>query len=160
MSRVEDALMRLYEAADLRDELTDDEANAMLKWAEGELTRVDQSGVDDAGFLAKIDTLMQMLKTMNRFAGRQGQFSAQADDQTPVRIAEKAAELGHALSAEQIAQAATGDPAGTIAAITALLRPSEDEPIPYDDHTPVQPHTTDSLPLATPGETLDDLDQT
>lgn len=121
MSRAENALMRLYEDADLRGELTDDEADQMLKWAEGELTRLDASGVDDAAFEAQVETLLNMLKKINRFAGRQGQFSAQANDQAPANIAALAAELGHPASAEQVAAAGTGDPSGTLTALIHLM---------------------------------------
>lgn len=121
MSRAENALMRLYEDADLRDELTDDEADQMLKWAESELTRLDASGVDDSAFEAQVDTLLNMLKKINRFAGRQGQFSAQSNDQAPANIAALAAELGHPASAEQVAAAGTGDPSGTLTALIHLM---------------------------------------
>jgi ATP-dependent DNA ligase len=40
MSRAEDAVQRIYESAAVRDELTDDEAETLLKWAEAELTRL------------------------------------------------------------------------------------------------------------------------
>lgn len=130
MSRAENALMRLYEDADLRDELTDDEANQMLKWAEGELTRLDMSGVDDATFELQVDTLLSMLKKINRFAGRQGQLSPQANDQTPSSIAALATELGHSASAEQVAAAGTGDPSGTLTALIHLMSaaPADSQP--------------------------------
>ncbi len=121
MSRAADALMRLYENADLRDELTDDEADQMLKWAEAELARIDAASADDASFEAQADTLMDLLKKMNRFAGRQGQISAQGVDPVPSNIAGLATELGHAASPEQIAAAGTGDPASTITALTTLM---------------------------------------
>ena len=53
MSRAEDAVQRLYESADVRDELTDDEAETLLKWAEDELIRLDESGADDETFEAQ-----------------------------------------------------------------------------------------------------------
>lgn len=121
MSRAQDALQRIYENADLRDELTDDEANAMLKWAEAELARIDATSTDDANFEAQAHTLMSLLKRMNRFAGRQGQISAQGVDPAPTNIAGLATELGHSASPEQIAATGTGDPASTIAALTALM---------------------------------------
>jgi len=100
MSRVENAVQRLYESADVRDELTESEAETLLKWAEDELTRLDQSGADDATFEAKVATLMDLLKHMNRYAGRQGQLSAQADDQAPSAIASLAGSLGHKADAK------------------------------------------------------------
>ncbi len=119
MSRVEDAQMRLYEKADLRDELTDDEAEKMLKWAERELARLDASGADDPEFEAKAAALMDLLKQLNRYAGRQGQLTAQAA--MPDNIAALAANLGYQVSPAQVASAATGDPSSTIEALTQLL---------------------------------------
>ncbi len=121
MSRAEDALMRLYESASLRDELTDDEAQHLLKWAEAEVVRLDELGVDDDAFDAQVDTLMRLLKQMNRYAGKQGQISAQGVDQTPEQIAGLAHELGHGADAAQISAASTGDPLGTVQALTALF---------------------------------------
>ncbi len=121
MSRAEDALMRLYESASLRDELTDDEAKQLLKWAEDEVVRLDESGIDDAAFEGQVDTLTRLLKQMNRYAGRQGQIAAQGVDETPQQIAGLATELGHAADAAQINAASTGDPLGTVQALTALF---------------------------------------
>ena len=95
MSRAESAVERLYERADLRDELTDDEAETLLKWAEGELVRLDASSPDDDAFDAQVDTLVRLIKQINRYAGRQGQLSAQDADQTPAAIATLAASLGY-----------------------------------------------------------------
>lgn len=161
MSRAQDALLRLYENADLRDELTDDEAESLLKWAEAELTRLDAASADDASFEAQADTLMSLLKRMNRFAGRQGQISAQGVDPAPTNIAGLATELGHSASPEQIAATGTGDPASTIAALTALMSasaqaaPPEPEPpvsvqaapppAPETD-LPIQAQTTEPAP--------------
>jgi hypothetical protein len=121
MSRAEDAVQRIYESADVRDELTDDEAEPLLKWAEAELTRLDASGADDATFDAKVVTLMDLLKQMNRYAGKQGQLSAEADDQTPGAIASLAGSLGHSADTKQIAAAGTGDPTSTINRLTELM---------------------------------------
>jgi hypothetical protein len=161
MSRTQDALLRLYENADLRDELTDDEAETLLKWAEAELARIDAASPDDAGFEAQAETLTSLLKRMNRFAGRQGQISAQGVDPAPTNIAGLATELGHPASPEQIAATGTGDPASTIAALTALMSasaqaaPPEPEPpvsvqaapppAPETD-LPIQAQTTESAP--------------
>jgi hypothetical protein len=126
MSRAEDALMRLYEDADLRDELTDDEAEKLFKWAEAELTRLDAAAPDDAAFETQADTLMKLLKQMNRYAGRQGQLSAQGATEAPDKIAALASELGHTSDATHIAAVATGDPATTIEALTSLMNAPPD----------------------------------
>jgi hypothetical protein len=145
MTRVQNAIQRIYEDADLRDELTDDEAAQMLKWAEGELSRLDASGAEDAAFEAKLDALLSLLRKMNRFAGRQGQLSAQADaqsnDQATGSIAALASELGHPADAAQVAAAGTGDPSGTITALIALLSSASTTQV-----TPVSPTATQPQP--------------
>jgi hypothetical protein len=134
MSRVEDAQMRLYEDADLRDELTDDEAEKLLHWAESELARLDAAAPDDESFEAQVDTLMKLLKQMNRYAGRQGQgfaaqsLAAQGATEAPSKIAALASELGHASDEAHVAAAATGNPATTIDALTSLMNHQPDQP--------------------------------
>ncbi len=174
MSRAEDALMRLYESASLRDELTDDEAEHLLKWAEAEVARLDESGADDDAFEARVDTLMRLLKQMNRYAGRQGQIAAQGVDAAPQQIAGLANELGHGADAAQIDAASTGDPLGTVQALTALFSPpesaapAEPDPAPTDSADPI-PHdplpsasaiesteTRGDLPLNPPGDDVED----
>lgn len=153
MSRVEAALMRLYENADLRDELTDDEAERLLKWAEAELTGLDTPALDDVAFEAQVDTLMTLLKQMNRYAGRQGQASLQGVSETPGRIAALASALGHPASDEQIAAAGTGEPGSTLDALTALLSaaptnaPTDD--IPPDEPPQAPPPMTDATTTPT-----------
>ena len=148
MSRAQDALQRLYENADLRDELTDEEADTLLKWAEAELTRIDAASADDASFEAQADTLMSLLKRMNRFAGRQGQISAQGVDPAPTNIAGLATELGHPASPDQIAATGTGDPASTIAALTALMSASAQAAAPETE--PSVPAQAAPAPAADP----------
>ncbi|MFN8448098.1 MAG: hypothetical protein U0521_05795 [Anaerolineae bacterium] len=156
MSRVEDALMRLYENADLRDELTDDEAATLLKWAETELTRLDTPALDDETFEAQVDTLMKLLKQMNRYAGRQGQLSSQGVDETPGKIAALAVELGHAADAGQVAAAGTGEPGSTVAALTAMMSPAPPEAPPQPpaeqptDAAEIVPAALPDTPPATP----------
>lgn len=149
MSRAQDALQRIYENADLRDELTDDEADAMLKWAEAELARIDAANPDDAGFEAQAETLTSLLKRMNRFAGRQGQNSAQGVDPAPSNIAGLATELGHPASPEQIAATGTGDPASTIAALTALMSASA-QAAPPETESPVSVQAALAAPALEP----------
>ena len=126
MSRFDDAIMRVYGSAAVRDELTDDEAGAMLKWAEGEVARLDASGAGDSAFEAQVMVLMDLLKALNRFAGRQGQPSAQSV--APGSVAAQAAAIGYHADAGQIAAAATGDPTSTLAALIALLSRAVPDP--------------------------------
>lgn len=119
--RAQAAVERLYENTNVRDELTDDEADALLAWAEAELSRLDRADLDDDAYAAQVDTLLGLLKQVNRYAGRQGQAAAQGVDAAPAKIAELAGALGHSAEPQQVAAAGTGDPAGTISALTALF---------------------------------------
>lgn len=150
MSRADDALQRLYESADLRDELTDEEADQLLKWAESQIAGLDQSAGDDETFAAQVAALLKLIKNVNRFAGRQGQLTAQVDDPLPGAIAASAGALGYAASPEQIAAAATGDPAGTVAALTGLLGGAAAPPAPAPP-APDEPSASPE-PLAPPDE--------
>ncbi len=154
MSRADDAQMRLYENTRIRDELTDDQAEKLLQWAEAEITRLDESGMNDEEFAAKIDALMDMLTDVNRFAGRQGQASAQGVSEYPASIAAQADQLGFPLSADQISAAGTGDPLTTVEALTALMSaPSPEETAP----SPPQPPVASEPPLPdSTGENTDD----
>lgn len=157
MSRAEDAQMRLYESTRIRDELTDDQAEKLLQWAENAITRLDESGLTDEDFAAKADALMHMLTDVNRFAGRQGQINAQGANEYPASIAEGTAQLGFPLSAEQISAAGTGDPLTTVEALTALMSASPNEPAPPDEPVPSEPPAASESPLSTnTGETPDD----
>lgn len=162
MSRAEDAQMRLYELTDVRDELTDDQADKLLKWAEAEITRLDESGISDEEFTAKTDALIAMLADINRFAGRQGQFSAQGVSEYPALIAAQAEQLGHPLSADQITAAGTGDPLTTIDALTTMMTtPADSTPKPPEpEAAPTDTAETQApvIPLDPSGENTEDED--
>ena|SRR5579871_3450684 len=132
MSRIDDAIQRVYDSDSVRDELTDEEAGSLLKWAEREIGRLDAVFPSDAAFNQQIDTLLDLLTSMNRFAGKQGQISAQAASDVSASIATQAASLGHATNQAQINAAATGDPTSTVAALIGLMRTSA--PISGDPH--------------------------
>jgi len=142
MSRAEDAVQRIYESADVRDELTDDEAETLLKWAEDELTRLDASGADDETFDAKVVTLMDLLKQMNVTPGnRAAQRSGRRSDAGA--IASLAGSLGHVADAQQIAAAGTGDPTSTIQKLTQLMNGAALGRLRHRIHLPL------TLPLET-----------
>ncbi len=136
MSRAEDALQGFYEDASLRDELRDDEANELLKWAESELTKLDATGADDAVFEEKLGELRRLLRGMNRFVGRRQEITAQADDESLVKLTEHANALGYALSAEQLAQQA-----GELASLDAMSAIKNLTSLINETGTPAHSHT-------------------
>ena len=125
MSRVDSALEALYEDASLRDELRDDEANELLKWAEAELVKLDESGATDADFESKIAELRQLVRGLNRFVGRRAEISAQAGDTALVKLTEHAGALGYALTPDQLAQFgaqhAAADGVSAVQSLTKLI---------------------------------------
>lgn len=118
---VEAALQALYEDASLRDELRDDEANELLKWAEAELVKLE--GADEAVFDEKVGELRRLIRGMNRFVGRRADLSAQAGDESLAHLSQHADALGYALSPDQLAQfAANAAALDGVSAVQALAR--------------------------------------
>jgi hypothetical protein len=121
MSRADDALQALYEDASLRDELGDEEANTLLKWAAGELAKLGDA--DESVFEEKTRELRRLLRGMNRFVGRRAEITAQADDTALLKLSEHANALGYALSPDQLAEfAAQGAALDGVSAVQALTR--------------------------------------
>lgn len=170
MSRAERATIRLYEDPSLRADLTDDEANALLKWAEAEIARLDAAAPDDAAFNAGIDTLLHLTKSINRAAGSVGGFSAQTAERT-AQIATDAQALGHPVEPAAVEAAlAQPNPMSAVNALTSVISgetfgapTAQSVDIPadaaqQDDQPPrrIVPPSDDYLPLDIPGE--DDID--
>lgn len=154
MSRAESALEALYEDASLRDELRDDEANELLKWAESELVKLDESGADDEAFEEKVGQLRRLIRGMNRFVGRRAEISAQADDQTLVKMSEQADALGYTLSPEQLVQygakQALMDGVSAIQGLTRLISggTSGDAPAEAQQSAPPPTESPEAAPPA------------
>lgn len=130
-ARVEAAIQRLYEEPDLRDELTDDEAERLLRWAEAELTRVDAGSADDAAFDTAVDTLRSLIKAINRFIGRRGYASPDEQAAAFAKIAAHAQALGYPLPADTFTPSFEAQAAGdNIAALQALLQQIESSAAP------------------------------
>jgi hypothetical protein len=132
-ARVEAAIQRLYEDPDLRDELTDDEAQALLRWAEAELNKVDASSADEVAFEAAVDTLGSLIKSINRFIGRRGYATPDEQAAAFAKIAAHAQALGYPLPADAFTPSFEAQAAGdNIAALQALLSQIESSAIPAD----------------------------
>lgn len=142
MSRVDSALEALYEDASLRDELRDDEANELLKWAEAELVKLDESDATDADFESKIAQLRQLVRGMNRFVGRRAEISAQGADDAVTRLTEQASALGYSLTPEQLAQfgaqSAAADGVSAVQGLTKLISSAGGAPSPEPPPVPAQ----------------------
>lgn len=156
MSRVDSALEALYEDASLRDELRDDEANELLKWAEAELVKLDTSGATDADFESKIAQLRQLVRGMNRFVGRRAEISAQGADDAVTRLTDQAAALGYSLTPEQLAQfgaqSAAADGVSAVQGLTKLISSAGGAPATEPPPLPAQTAEPDASPPSPPTE--------
>lgn len=128
MSRAGDLVQAFYEDANLRDSLTDDEAEVLLKWAAGQANRLDAEGADDAAFDELAGQLRRLVKQINHYAG-EGLYTP-PDEQAPAlaAIAENAQKIGLTAAPAFQAQAAPADPMAALTGILASFSASETAP--------------------------------
>jgi hypothetical protein len=88
---IEQARARLYEDASLTEDLSDEPAQHLLKWAEGKLAALGQTIHDEAVFDDAAKALRSLVKLINR-ASAAVSPEEQADMTEQIRA--KAAELG------------------------------------------------------------------
>ena len=126
-SRIQSAMERLYEDMSLRDELTDDEANALLKWGEEEITRLanDSANADESAFDNAMSNLRKVLGGLNRIVGRGPDMPAEQQAAAAQVVAASAQALGYSVSSSDVAfpvqaQSAEGGEPDRISAIQAL----------------------------------------
>lgn len=131
-SRIQSAMERLYEDMSLRDELTDDEANALLQWGEEEITRLanDSANADESAFDNAMSNLRKVLGGLNRIVGRGPDMPAEQQAAAAQAVAASAQALGYSVSSGDVAfpvqaQSAEGgepDRISAIQALTALIK--------------------------------------
>ena len=128
MSRADDLVQAFYEDPDLRDSLTDDEADVLLKWASEQASRLDAEGADDAAFDELAGQLRRLVKQINRYAG-EGLYTP-PDEQTSAlaAIAERAGSIGLTAAPTFAAQAAPADPMAALTGVLASFSASEAAP--------------------------------
>jgi hypothetical protein len=101
MSRAEDAVLALYEDASLRDDLVDDDAETLYRWAEAQIARLDAAFADDAAFEQAVAALRRVLSGVNHLVGGRAFKTADEIDAEIAQIAASAAEIGRAVDPEQ-----------------------------------------------------------
>lgn len=128
MADAEQALRSLYEDPSLREDMTDDEAAALLEWGAAQISALAADSPDDAVFEARVQAFRTMLMNINRYIGL---LSYAPPEQTQAALNEALAAApaaGFALlpSAEGQAQM-DGPPLSgpdAVRALTAVLRPT------------------------------------
>jgi hypothetical protein len=102
MTQLDRAKESLYGDTTVRDELTDDEAEKLLTWAEARIAELAAQNLDDDSFDASWEELRKLLMRINRFVGRRATMSAEEQSEYLTKVADAAASaLGIALTPEQ-----------------------------------------------------------
>lgn len=155
MSRADSLIEAFYEDPDLRDSLTDDEAEVLLRWASEQAARLDASGADDAAFDALATELRRLVKQINRYAGEGAYAPADAQAAALSGITAGAQAVGLNVMPTFSAQAAA-DPMGALTGLLASMTPAE-TPTPSDPPTESQVEPPAEPPAPPPNEEFHDL---
>lgn len=102
MSQVERGVMSLYEAPELRDELTDEEGQALLDWGQQQVEQLAAQGLNDIDFDEQVSQLKRLLRRMNRLAGRRMNMDASGVQKAVDRVADSAQALGLTVDPQRI----------------------------------------------------------
>ena len=88
------AIQSLYENMNVRDELSDSEAQILLQWGEAQIVRLAELGLPDADFETAFDHLSGLIRRINRLAARRGRLTFEDQTLAINRIMEDAIALG------------------------------------------------------------------
>jgi hypothetical protein len=151
MSQAERATEQLYENTDVREDLTDDEAQVLLKWGEARIAKLAEQGMDDTQFDEAFDNLLKIMSRINRLVGRRDFSTPEEQQEWMDKIAESAGAMGVNISTEQdtFQQQSALDNIGAISALTALIdnaptgedapsTPSNSQPGEVDDQEEIE----------------------
>ncbi len=140
MSKTEAFTQSLYEDADLREDLTDDEAEPLFQWA-GEIAgQLEQSGVSEEEFERKTKQLRQLIKHANRFVGQRSYAGADVHQQQLADLRAAAQTLGLTPPDEPITASADDSPAYMGALLAQMGASSHEASItPEEAPTPAAP---------------------
>lgn len=151
MSKLENAVQRLYEDISLREELTDNEAEVLLKWAEGKVVQLDDEIADEETFDEQFKQLRRMMKRMNKFIGNRGDDDLEKQQQMVLKFLDSAAELGIKVNQAQIqAFLAAQQNQSNDDVLRSMLGMLEADPTPTEEMTtPTEPDDSATLETTT-----------
>jgi hypothetical protein len=159
--QAERARQQLYEDVGTRDELSDDEAEVLLRWGETQIRKLADANMDDAQFDAAFAHLTRLMTRMNRFAARRAEQAPDEQNESLNRIVESAAGVGLTVDApDAFAAQGVDDVMSALRALLKLFTPnSADSPQAL---APVQPQAIvpmESQPDSRTRETADDEEE-
>lgn len=100
MVDAESAMMRLYENETLTENLTDDAAQTLLRWAEAQIMALAENNEDETAFEELFTTLRRLTRTMNTFAGLAAHMEPVKQQTYMQEIKDLAAQLGFTIMDE------------------------------------------------------------
>jgi len=127
VSKSEAFTQSLYEDADLREDLTDEEAAPLFEWASGMAHELEAAGANEEEFEAKTKQLRQLIKKVNRFVGQRSYVEADAHQQQLDDLRAAAQTLGLAPPDEPIT-ASAAQPSAYMGALLTQLKPEKAVP--------------------------------
>jgi hypothetical protein len=142
MSQAERAKQELYGEAGVRDELTDDEADVLLKWAETQIDSLAAQGMDDQSFDQSFKHLRHIVTNINRYTGKRTYASPEELQGFLDQMVVEAQALGANVTAEQLAAPsaqAADDNIALIQSLTAMVTPGAISM----EHPPISASVTD-----------------
>lgn len=99
MVDLETATIRLYEEANLTEDLVDQDATTLLKWAEQQVAElVAKYSDDDSTFESAFSALRSLVKNMNRYVGQRERSGEAQQAQRLENISQSASEIGFSMS--------------------------------------------------------------
>lgn len=142
------ATIRMYEDISLTEDLTDEPAQALLKWGENQLgalaTKHDADPEsNEESFEDAFKTLRRIMKQVNKIVANDANMDADTARERLTRLIERAQELGLPVSTEKVdafleKKDAANDNSGKVAMLTGLLEKGE-VPDPPGTATGFQP---------------------
>ncbi len=117
----------MYENANLRGELTDDEAEVLLGWGETKVNELAAKNLDDEAFETQFHQLSTLIGQINQFIGKREGMPAEAQQEALGKIAAAASTMAHPISSAELEAFAqrhpTLDNVQALQALTALIKP-------------------------------------
>jgi paraquat-inducible protein B len=128
--QAERALQQLYEDVSTRDELSDEEADVLLRWGEAQINKLADANMDDSQFDEAFANLTRMMTRMNRFAARRAEQAPDEQQETLNKIVESASAAGvPVVSTPTETPSAQAVPSvmANLQALLAMFTPQSDE---------------------------------
>jgi hypothetical protein len=142
MSRVDDAVLALYEDARLREDLTDEEAAALYAWAKARLHALHAAAADDDAFQAAVSKVRGLFSSLNRVVGQRAYVTPEEHAAQLGKVGLIAQQLGMNAPTEPLLAQGADDSAAYLAsllsqidgsAVTPTSSPAETTSTPEND---------------------------